>query len=47
MGPACGIAGSPRPEAQGVFLCSDEHEASYFVDMNNTVVRVMFGLSRE
>lgn len=36
MGPACGIAGSPRPEEQGVFLCSDEYEASYFVDMNNT-----------
>jgi hypothetical protein len=36
MGPACGIAGSRRPEEQGVFLCSDDHEAGYFVDMNNT-----------
>lgn len=36
MGAAHGIAGSHEPEEQGVFLCFDEHEATYFVDMNNT-----------
>lgn len=36
MGSAHGIAGSRRPEEEGIFLCLDEHEASYFVDMNNT-----------
>lgn len=36
MGAATGIAGSHRPEAEGVFLCSDEDEAGYFVAMNNT-----------
>jgi hypothetical protein len=36
MGAARGIAGSHRAEAEGVFLCSDEHEADYFVEMSNT-----------
>jgi hypothetical protein len=36
MGSARGIAGSTAPEEQGVFLCRDESEARFFVDMNNT-----------
>jgi hypothetical protein len=36
MGAAPGIAGSPVPEEDGVFLCRDEFEASLFVRMNNT-----------
>ena len=36
MGAACGIAGSRRPEQEGVFLCRDEFEAGWFVEMNNT-----------
>jgi|SRR5450631_3785561 hypothetical protein len=36
MGAASGIAGSPVPEEDGVFLCRDEFEAGFFVRMNNT-----------
>ena len=36
MGAAPGIAGSTAPEADGVFLCADEFEAGFFVQMNNT-----------
>jgi hypothetical protein len=36
MGAARGIAGSDEPEEDGVFLCLDEFDANYFVDMNNT-----------
>ena len=36
MQAARGIAGSRRPEADGIFLCADEHEAQYFVRLNNT-----------
>ncbi|GAA1152509.1 hypothetical protein [Nocardioides aquiterrae] len=36
MGLACGIAGSPTPEAEGVFLCREEVEADWFVRLNNT-----------
>jgi hypothetical protein len=35
MGAARGIAGSTRPEADGVFLC-DEFEVGFFTRMNNT-----------
>ncbi|MGD0558874.1 MAG: hypothetical protein ABSA93_28350 [Streptosporangiaceae bacterium] len=35
MGAAPGIAGSRAPEAEGVFLASDEFEADWFVGMNN------------
>jgi hypothetical protein len=36
MSAAPGIAGSTAPEVHGVFLCTDEHEADYFVRLNNT-----------
>ena len=36
MGVARGIAGSVAPEEEGVFLCRDEFEARFFIDMNNT-----------
>lgn len=36
MGAAPGIAGSTRPEADGVFLARDAFETDWFVDMNNT-----------
>lgn len=36
MQAARGIAGSTGPEQQGCFLCLDEGEVSWFVDMNNT-----------
>jgi hypothetical protein len=36
MAAAPGIAGSSRPEIDGVFLCRDEFEAAWFVGMNNT-----------
>jgi hypothetical protein len=36
MGAAPGIAGSPVPEEEGVFLCRDEFEAGFFVRINNT-----------
>ena len=31
-----GIAGSMRPEAAGVFLCVEDWQVGYFIDMNNT-----------
>jgi hypothetical protein len=36
MGPARGIAGSMTPEENGVFLCRDEFEARFFIDLNST-----------
>lgn len=36
MGAAPGIAGSRRPEAEGVFLCRYEEEADFFLRINNT-----------
>ena len=36
MGDAPGIAGSTRPEQDGVFVCRDEFECEFFVSMNNT-----------
>ena len=36
MGAAPGIAGSTRPEADGIFLSADEWDADFFVRMNNT-----------
>lgn len=36
MGAAPGIAGSPIPEEEGVFLTRTEFDASFFVRMNNT-----------
>jgi hypothetical protein len=36
MGAARGIAGSTSPEQEGVFLCLDEFEAGFFVQINNT-----------
>lgn len=36
MGAAPGIAGSLTPEAEGIFLCTDEHEAHFFTRINNT-----------
>jgi len=36
MGAAHGIAGSTVPETDGVFVCADEFEAGFFLQMNNT-----------
>jgi len=36
MGAAPGIAGSSRPEADGIFLCDDLFTVDFFVRMNNT-----------
>jgi hypothetical protein len=36
MGAARGIAGSVTPEEKGVYLCRDEFEASFFINLNNT-----------
>ncbi len=36
MGAARGIAGSHSPELNGVFLCLDEFEVGWFVQLNNT-----------
>ncbi|MCZ2828524.1 hypothetical protein O2W14_06725 [Modestobacter sp. VKM Ac-2986] len=36
MGAAPGIAGSPVPEQDGVFLADDEFLVDWFVRMNNT-----------
>jgi len=36
MGVASGIAGSSYPEAEGIFLARDVHEADWFVGLNNT-----------
>jgi hypothetical protein len=36
MGAAPSFAGSRGPEQDGVFLCRDESDVSFFVRMNNT-----------
>jgi len=36
MGTARGIAGSRAPEADGVFLCADESDVRFFLELNNT-----------
>lgn len=37
MGAARGIAGSRRPEVEGIFICRGEEEAGFFLDIiNNT-----------
>jgi hypothetical protein len=36
MGAARGIAGSTAPEVDGIFLCRNDFELSFFVRMNNT-----------
>ncbi|MEU9560057.1 hypothetical protein [Streptomyces fumanus] len=36
MGAAPGIAGSRRPEVEGIFLCRSEEEAGFFLRINNT-----------
>ena len=40
MGAARGIAGSDRPEVEGVFLCRDEFEADFFVGFDATTLPV-------
>jgi len=35
MREARGVAGSAAPEQEGVFLCSSEHEAGFFLRFNN------------
>jgi hypothetical protein len=35
-GAARGIAGSMTREEKGVFLCRDEFEARFFIDLSNT-----------
>jgi hypothetical protein len=36
MACAPGIAGSLRPEEQGCFVCMNEFEVNFFVELNNT-----------
>jgi hypothetical protein len=36
MGAARGIAGSTSPEADGIFLSTEDWDVDYFVRMNNT-----------
>ncbi|MFD7966796.1 hypothetical protein ACFV5J_39050 [Streptomyces zaomyceticus] len=36
MGAAPGIAGSSRPEVEGIFVCRNEEEAGFFLQINNT-----------
>lgn len=36
MGAAKGIAGSRRPEVEGIFVCRGEEEADFFLRLNNT-----------
>jgi hypothetical protein len=36
MGAAPGIAGSSRPEADGIFLCDSEFTVEFFLQINNT-----------
>jgi hypothetical protein len=36
MGASRGIAGSDTPEQEGCFMCLDEGEVEWFVNMNNT-----------
>ena len=36
MSAAPGIAGSRRPEVEGIFVCRGEEEAEFFLQINNT-----------
>lgn len=36
MGAAPGIAGSRRPEVEGIFVCRGEEEAEFFLQIDNT-----------
>ncbi|MFF4899764.1 hypothetical protein [Streptomyces sp. NPDC001068] len=36
MGAAPGIAGSRRPEVEGIFVCRDEGDVGFFLHLNNT-----------
>lgn len=36
MGAVAGIAGSRRPEVEGVFVCTDRGTADWFLELNNT-----------
>ncbi|MFI0968143.1 hypothetical protein ACH4S8_43380 [Streptomyces sp. NPDC021080] len=36
MGAARGIAGSRRPEVEGIFVCQGEEAAEFFLQINNT-----------
>ncbi|WP_189262041.1 hypothetical protein [Streptomyces fuscichromogenes] len=36
MGAAPGIAGSGRPEVEGIFVCRGEEEADFLLQINNT-----------
>ena len=36
MSSVCGIAGSPTPEQEGIFLCLDHNEVDWFCRMNAT-----------
>lgn len=36
MGAAPGIAGSRRPEVEGIFVCRGEEETEFFFRINNT-----------
>ncbi|MER5469838.1 hypothetical protein [Streptomyces sp. NPDC002685] len=36
MGAAPGIAGSRRPEVEGIFVCQGEETAEFFLQINNT-----------
>lgn len=36
MNSASGIAGSTRPEVDGVFVCTGEYDIDFFVRLNNT-----------
>ncbi|MEZ3182658.1 hypothetical protein KYY02_29565 [Streptomyces pimonensis] len=36
MGAAPGIAGSHRPEVEGIFVCQGEAAAEFFLHINNT-----------
>ncbi|MGW5047409.1 hypothetical protein [Streptomyces griseoluteus] len=36
MGAARGIAGSRRPEVEGIFVCRGEEEAGFLLRINNT-----------
>ena len=40
MGAARGIAGSVRPEVDGVFVCRDEFEAEFFIGFDATELPV-------
>lgn len=36
MGAARGVAGSRRPEVEGIFVCRSEEDAEFFLLINNT-----------